>query len=121
MHDSVEHLYRVMQGLAANLTGTANIITQLQDFTPYLSALDPAADSYAALPNPKSSVLTDAETSISQLVGEITSVRHVSRLLCSACVSPCAALPSPKCSVLTDDESSIPELAESEIRAWNEP
>lgn len=62
------------QGLSANLTNTASIITQLQDFSAYLDALDPAAASYAALPNPKSTVLAEAQDSITGLVDDISSV-----------------------------------------------
>ena len=63
-----------MQGLSANLTNTAAIITQLQDFSAFLDALDPAAASYAALPSPKSTVLAQAQDSITVLVDDITSV-----------------------------------------------
>lgn len=61
-----------MQALSDSINATATTVSGIPDFSPYLDGLDPAANAYAALPTPKSQVLTDAEASITDLVDKIS-------------------------------------------------
>lgn len=59
--------------VSGEINATKNSVDLIPDFTPYLSALDPAAEAYAGLPSPKSKVLVDARATIEDVVGTITS------------------------------------------------
>jgi len=67
-----------MQALSDSINATATTVSGIPDFSPYLDGLDPAANAYAALPTPKSRVLTDAEASITDLVDNISNASVVS-------------------------------------------
>lgn len=68
------------QALASSINDTANTVAGLPDFAPYLSALDAPASACAALPPPKSKVLTDAEDAITSLIENISSVSRLGAL-----------------------------------------